>query len=144
MHALPHRYRLMLDGGPDGRARVASAGLPDLESSPPAEFDGPGDRWSPEHMLVAAVLACFLFTLRGVARASKIEFTQLHCKGEGVLDRQEGGYRFIEVILQARVSVPAGTDREKAKRVIEKSERACLISRSLACPVRLEAEVAQA
>jgi peroxiredoxin-like protein len=142
MHPLPHRYRLTLDGGPDGRARVASAGLPDLESSPPAEFDGPGDRWSPEHMLVAAVLVCFLFTLRAVARASKIEFTDLHCEGEGVLDRREGGYQFTEVILRARVRVPAGADREKAKRVIQKSEKACLVSRSLACPVRLEAEVA--
>jgi organic hydroperoxide reductase OsmC/OhrA len=41
---------------------VTADGLPDLRSAPPLGFDGPGDAWSPEHLLLAAVETCFLFT----------------------------------------------------------------------------------
>jgi organic hydroperoxide reductase OsmC/OhrA len=41
---------------------VTADGLPDLRSAPPLDFDGPGDAWRPEHLLLAAVETCFLFT----------------------------------------------------------------------------------
>jgi len=143
MHPFPHRYALRLEGGPEGAARLDVDGLPVLESAPPREFDGPGDRWSPEHLFVASVTSCFLLTLRAVARGSKIAFTALHVDSEGVLDRAEGGLKFTEVILRARITVPAGSDSEKVTKAMEKAERSCLVSRSVNCAVRLEAEVVQ-
>jgi len=56
-------------------AMVAASGVPDLRTAAPADSDGPGDAWSPEQFLMAAVESCFLFTLRAVARASKVECT---------------------------------------------------------------------
>ena len=143
MHPFPHRYALSLDGGPEGASRLSVEGLPTIESAPPKEFDGPGDRWSPEHLFVASVTSCFLLTLRAVARASKIAFSALHVSSEGVLDRVEGGLKFTEVILRARITVPAGSDHEKVTKVMEKAEKSCLVSRSLACPVMLEVEVVE-
>ncbi|HEX6213112.1 MAG TPA: hypothetical protein VF136_20190, partial [Methylomirabilota bacterium] len=64
MKPLPHQYGLRLSGGPTGYARVAGDGLPELRTAPPVDYDGPGDAWSPEHLLLASVQACFLFTLR--------------------------------------------------------------------------------
>ena len=75
MKPLPHHYAVRLAGGPSGHALATADGLPDLRSAPPLDFDGPGDAWSPEHLLFAAVETCFLFTLRAVARASRVEFT---------------------------------------------------------------------
>jgi len=143
MHPFPHRYALRMDGGPEGTARLHVDGLPVLESAPPREFDGPGDRWSPEHLFVASVTSCLLLTLRAVARASRIVFSTLHVDSEGVLDRVEGGLKFTEVILRARITVPAGSDREKVVKAMEKAEKSCLVSRSLDFPVRLEAEVVE-
>ncbi len=143
MHPFPHRYALRLDGGPEGTARLQVDGLPPLEIAPPKEFDGPGDRWSPESLLVASVTSCFLLTLRAVAKASRIAFSALHVESEGVLDRVEGGMKFTEVVLRARITVPTGSDREKVVKAMEKAEKSCLVSRSLNCPVRLEAEVAE-
>jgi len=143
MHPFPHRYALRLEGGPEGAARLDVDGLPALESAPPKEFDGPGDRWSPEHLLVASVTSCFLLTLRAVARASKIAYSGLHVDSEGVLDRVEGGLKFTEVILRARITVPAGSDHEKVTKAMQKAERSCLVSRSLNCAVRLESEVSE-
>ena len=77
MKPLPHRYDVRLTGGPSGYAQLSASGLPQLQTAPPAEYDGPGDAWSPEHLLLAAVQACFLFTLRAIARVAKLEFTAL-------------------------------------------------------------------
>jgi len=141
MKPLPHRYETRLTGGPAGYATLSAEGVEDLRSAPPADFDGPGDAWSPELMLMAAVETCFLFTLRAVAAASKVEFKSLELTGTGIVDRQQGATRFIEIILRPRVVIPAGGDRERTLRVLEKSERSCLVSASLATPVRLEPEV---
>ena len=81
MKPLLHTYSARLSGGPEGDAVVSVAGIPELRTAPPADFDGPGDAWSPEHLLMAAVETCFLFTLRAVARASTLEFTSLHLEG---------------------------------------------------------------
>jgi peroxiredoxin-like protein len=113
-----------------------------MATAPPSDFDGPGDAWSPEHLLLAAVETCFLFTLRAVAQASRIEFTSLELSAEGTVDRQDGGMRFTEIVLRPRLRLPAGADDDKARRAMEKSEKGCLVTTSLSVPVRLEPEIA--
>jgi peroxiredoxin-like protein len=138
MKPLPHLYRTHLTGGKDGHAIVGSEGLPDLRTAPPADFDGPGDAWSPEQFLMAAVETCFAFTFRAVAQASKLEYTALEVTGEGTVDRKDGATRFTQIVLRPHLTVPPGVDVERARRIVEKSEKACLISASLATPVHLE------
>ncbi|HVB80690.1 MAG TPA: OsmC family protein [Candidatus Binataceae bacterium] len=105
------------------------------------EFDGPGDAWSPEQLLVAAVESCFLFTLRAVAAASKVEYASIDILGEGMLDRKDGAVRITEVVLRPVLSLPAGSDSGAAMRVLEKSAKLCFVSASLSAPVRLEPRV---
>ena len=88
MKPLPHDYDVELIGGPQGYATVSAAGVTDLTTAPPREFDGPGDAWSPEHLLLASVQACFLFTLRAIARVSKVEFTRLELDATGTVARR--------------------------------------------------------
>lgn len=141
MKPLPHTYRVQLSGGSDAYAVVSVAGIPDLRTAAPADFGGPGDAWSPEHLLMAAVETCFLFTLQSVARASKLEFTSVHVEGEGTIDRKDGATCFTEIVLRPRLTLPAGGDRDRAMRVLEKSEKACLVSASLSTPIRVEPEI---
>jgi peroxiredoxin-like protein len=142
MKPLPHRYEVRIAGGPLGRATLASSGVPELATAAPADFDGPGDAWSPEQLLVAAVEACFLLTFRAIAQASRIEFTSLAVDGEGIVDRASGGIRFTEIVLRPRLALPAGADAARARRALEKAEKTCLVSASLATPIRLEPEIA--
>ena len=144
MKPLPHIYKAQLAGGAEGYAVVSAAGMPELRTAAPADFDGPGDAWSPEHLLMAAVETCFLFTLQAVARASKLPFTSLELSGEGTVDRKDGATRFTEIVLRPRLTLPTGGDRDKAMRVLEKSEKACLVSASLSTPIRLEPEIVSA
>ena len=138
MTPLPHVYRVHLTGGPNGDAWVSSRGLAGLELAPPAEFGGPGSAWSPEHLLVASVQACFLFTLRAVARRWDMPFSSVEIDATGTVDRADGATRFTEIVLHPRVTVPAGSDLGRVRQALEKSKKACLISASLATLVRME------
>ena len=141
MKPLPHRYEAQLTGGPSGYARVTSAGVPVLRTAAPADFDGPGDAWSPEQLLLASVQSCYLFTLRAVAHATRLEFLELELKAEGVVDRQGGVTRFTEIALRPTLSVPPGTDPARVQAVLDKTKRACLVSASLATPIRIEPDI---
>lgn len=141
MQKLPHHYKVAAQAPAEGTVRLRAEGLPDLETAPPAEYGGPGDRWSPETLLVGAVADCFILTFRAIARASKLEWHELACDAEGVLDRADGKTRFVELSLQATLRVPADTDRERAHALLEKAERSCIITNSLHAECKLSAQV---
>ena len=138
MKPLPHRYDVHIRAQPSGYAELSAEGMPVLRTAPPADFDGPGDAWSPEHLLLAAVQSCFLITFRGIARASKVDVTELEVEGSGTVARLDGGTRFTEIVLRPIVTIPETTSRERLRQTLEKAEARCLISASLACPTRLE------
>jgi organic hydroperoxide reductase OsmC/OhrA len=141
MHPYPHHYVVSATAGPEGDVPVSAAGLPSLVTAPPAEFDGPGDRWSPETLLVAAVADCFLLSFRGVARANKFSWNSLSCDVEGTLERPDGKTRFTQIVVRAVLRVPAGTDEAKAVQLMQRAEHVCLISNSLLAERRVEATV---
>ena len=114
--------------------------MPLLTTAPLLQFEGPGDAWSPETFL-ASIQSCFLFTLRAVARLSKLEFIDLALDAEGTVDRQDSVTPFTDVVLCAVLTVPAGTDRAKALAALEKTKSACLVSASISMPIRLVAQV---
>jgi organic hydroperoxide reductase OsmC/OhrA len=144
MHPYPHRYRASAAAGTASAVQVASEALPTLASGPPPEFDGPGGIWSPETLLVAAVADCFILTFRAIARASKFEWRALHCETEGLLERTDTGAWFTVFRTHARLEVPAGADIERAKVLLEKAERGCLVANSLRGTRELTSEVVSA
>ena len=106
-----------------------------LEFSAPPEFQGRVGFWTPEHFLVGAVASCFISTFAAIAELSKLEVVSLRVGAKGVLEKEEGGYRFTEVVLYPELTIHAPVDRECAQRLIEKAERGCLIARSLSSKV---------
>lgn len=141
MHPYPHLYQVRAAARAEGDVTVDSDRLPTLATNAPAEFDGPGDRWSPETLLCAAVADCFVLSFRAVARASKLEWTSLDCHVEGTLDRVEGKTRFTRLRVKASLRVPPGSDEARAARLLEKAEQVCLISNSLLAERHLEPTV---
>ena len=141
MQDLPHHYHVNASAETDANVALKADNLPQLVTAPPAEFGGPGDQWSPETLLVGAVADCFILTFRAISRASRLEWINLECAAEGVLDRVERVTRFTQITVRATLTVPAGTDVDKAQRLLAKSEEACLITRSLLSETHLEAEV---
>jgi organic hydroperoxide reductase OsmC/OhrA len=141
MKPYPHRYQVTAATGPEGEVVLASAGLAPLNSAPPIEFDGPGNRWSPETLLVGAIADCFVLTFRAIARAGKLPWDSLDCEVEGLLERDQGVSRFTGFTVHARLSVPAGTDAAIAQLALHKAEQTCLISNSLTGERKFSANV---
>ncbi len=137
MQDLPHHYRVAATAGPTGNVDLASPKLTSVESAPPAEYGGPGDLWSPETLLVAAVADCFVLTFRAIARASRLEWSSLNCDVEGTLARVDGTTQFTEFSLNVVLDVPASVTEDKAQRILEKAEAGCLITNSLSGSVHL-------
>lgn len=143
MQDYPHHYVVRADAETEGVIDVSSPGLETLPSLAPAEFDGPGDLWSPETFLVAAVADCFILTFRAVARGARFDWNTLSCEVEGVLDRVDRVTRFTEYRVRVTLHVPAGSDRHKAERLIEKSDHVCLVTNSLNGETVLDATVVE-
>jgi organic hydroperoxide reductase OsmC/OhrA len=141
MKAYPHEYHVAATAAAQGEVQLNCAGLETLHSAPPLEFDGPGDRWSPETFLVAAIADCFVLTFRAIARATRMEWQGLDCDVTGTLAREQGKSRFTNYLIRARLTVPAGVDFAQARAALEKAEHGCLISNSLNGEIRLETEV---
>jgi peroxiredoxin-like protein len=141
MQDLPHQYQVSATAEADGNIVLEADKLPKLISAPPAEFGGPGDEWSPEHLLVASVADCFILTFRAVARASKLEWSNIESSAVGVLERVDRLTQFTSFTVAATLTVPVGTDVDKAQRVLEKSEAACLITNSLTAETHLETQI---
>ena len=144
MKPFPHSYRVYMTGRASGYADLMTGNLRPLRTAPPPQFDGPGDAWSPEDLFLAAIESCFLFTVQAVARQARLDFIDLDLDVEGTVDRRSGTTRFTEIVLRAVLSVPAGIDHVRARAVLEKTEHACLVSASIATPIRLEAQVVDA
>lgn len=141
MHPFPHLYTARASAGPQDDVLLAAAGLEPIASRPPVEFDGPGDRWSPETLLCAALADCLLMTFRAIAKASRMPWEALEISVQGRLEREQGNSRFTHFHIEADLRVPAGVDGALAERALHKAEAGCLVSNSLSASRELVARV---
>ena len=142
MHAFPHYYQVSAYTKQDGDVVLSGSGLSDIASQPPAEFDGPGDRWSPESLLTAAVADCFALSFRAIAAASKVSFSELAVEVQGALDMVERKMKFTAMKIQAKLTISEAVDPQKAERLLHMAENSCLVTNSLDVKVELQTEVA--
>jgi peroxiredoxin-like protein len=127
-----------------GREGVAASadGLPDLAVASPPTFGGPAGVWTPEHLFVLAASTCWMTTFLSIAELSKLEFAAVEADGEGVVERgDDRRYRIARITLRPRVTIRREADRERALRLIDKAENACLIRNSVHTEIVLEPTV---
>ena len=143
MQPFPHLYKVAADAGDTGKVVLTSDAVADLMSDAPREFDGPGDEWSPESLLLAAAASCFILTFRAVARAAKLEWAHLECAVEGTLERQDGATQFTKLVTRARLTVSSAAPIAACEKALEKAERGCLVANSLRGARELQFEIVQ-
>lgn len=141
MQPFPHHYAVVAAADATIDVTLDSSGLPTLPSAPPTEFGGPGNRWSPETLLVAAVVDCFVLTFRGIASMSKLPWVSLTCEATGTVDRVERVTQFTAIEIRARLRVPTGANAEQAQRLLRRAEETCLVTNSLKVAPHLDAAV---
>ena len=113
--------------------------LPEIVVTAPPEFGGPPHLWSPEHLFVSSVASCFMTTFMAIARNSKVEVESLEVPAFGLLELgDDRRYSMTRVRLEPRIVLSAEKDRSKVERLVEKADKACLISRSVTSEIVVE------
>ena len=141
VHQFPHRYRVSTTASPAGPIAVESGDLPPVATTTPPEFDGPAGWWSPETLLVAAVVDCFALTFRGIARSGKLPWTSLTADCVGTLERPNRVTQFTRFDLHVQLTLPPHADEDQARRALVRAEETCLITRSMKAETQLAIEI---
>ena len=128
-----HYYNVNLNWIADRKGQMASPELNDtIEVATPPQFpNGIEGIWSPEHLLTAAVVSCFMTTFLSIAENSKLEFTSFDCPAKGKLEQVEGKFLMTEILMEPTLVITKESDTDRAERILQKSEAACLISNSI-------------
>jgi peroxiredoxin-like protein len=142
---LPYLYETEVEWKDQRKGELESPGLQPLEVASPPEFQGHEGMWTPEHYFVASVNSCFMTTFLAIAQMSKLEFVSFDSKAVGKLDKVEGaGYQMTEILIRPKLVIRYSKDLERARRILEKAEKNCLISNSIKSAVTLEPELVRA
>lgn len=139
----PHYYNVDVNWNTERKGVMCSPELNNdsnncIEVATPPEFPkGIPGIWSPEHLFTAAISSCLMTTFLAIAENFKLEFNNFSCKSRGKLEQVDGKFMMSEVILEPVVTISDEKDRDKAERVLQKSEAACLISNSVKSKVTM-------
>ena len=138
-----HIYNVDLKWLADRKGEMSSPELVNkIEVATPPQFPkGIEGIWSPEHLFTAAVNSCFMTTFLSIAENSKLEFTNFSCSAIGKLEQVEGKYLMTEVLLKPILTLRSISDNDKAERILQRSEGACLISNSVKASVTLQTTI---
>lgn len=135
-----HNYQVDLTFTQDRKGTLSSPVLTQsVEVATPPEFPkGMPGIWSPEHLFVAAISSCLMTTFLAVSENSKLSFISFNCEAIGKLDKVDGKFMITEVTLKPTLVIEQADQYDRAKRILEMSEKACLISNSVKSTIIFE------
>jgi peroxiredoxin-like protein len=145
----PHHYQVNVTWNKDRLGVMCSPELKKNEddnsciqvATPPQFPKGIPGIWSPEHLFTAAVSSCFMTTFLAIAENSKLDFIHFVCKSSGKLEKLDGKLQMTEVTLLPVVTLADEAESERALKVLEKAEAACLITNSIKSTVIMRPEI---
>ncbi|OYX22947.1 MAG: osmotically inducible protein OsmC [Algoriphagus sp. 32-45-6] len=139
-----HTYSTSVEWTRQKRAALSSAFLPTIEVATPPQFPGGHEGiWSPEHLYTAAAEVCLMTTFLSVADHSNLKFEKFTCKATGTLAKQDGKWMMTEVHLFPELTLSPGEKEERGLKVLEKAEKACLISHSVKSEIKMTPTILQ-
>jgi peroxiredoxin-like protein len=138
-----HTYDINLKWDEGRQGTLRSEALNEtIEVATPPEFPGGVEGiWSPEHLFVASISSCFMTTFTAIAEYSKLSFEELSVSAEGIMSNESGKFAMTEIILRPELVIIEEDQKDKALRILQKAEEACLITRSIKTEVKLEPKV---
>lgn len=141
MKPLPHLYKASVNGTPRNTLVISTDGVANIDVAPPKEFGGPGNLWSPEELLLAAVSNCLALSFRAIARGANLNWLTINCESQGTLDRVDGKTKFTTITSTVKLVIPSDTSAKMAEKLLEKAENTCFISNSLTAETHLICEI---
>jgi len=134
-------YRTKVSWIEEKKGILCSSGKPTIQVATPPEFKGHEGMWTPEELFVASVNICIKTTFLHYAQKSNFEFLNYESEAEGVLERIGNQFMFSEIKVKPKIKVESSSQVEKAKELIQLSEKNCLISNSIKSRVEIVPEI---
>lgn len=118
-------------------ATVSSDARPELPISPPEDFPGgEAERWSPEHLFLAALQSCTMLSFLAHCAHNEVGVREYSASTSGSIERRETDHRYafshIEMEVRARV---APGQAEAARALTGKAVRDCFVTASTTAAV---------
>jgi organic hydroperoxide reductase OsmC/OhrA len=118
-------------------ASVSSGTRPELPVSPPEDFPGgEHERWSPEHLFLAALQSCTMLSFLAHCVHNDLDVEEYSATTSGSIERRQADqrYAFTHVEMEVRVGMAPG-HAEGARALTDKAERDCFITASTTAAV---------
>ena len=139
-----HHFHLKADwpGGRNSEGYIEAGNLKTKISIPP-EMDGPGIGTNPDEMLLGAAATCYIITLAAMIERANLPLKQMALESEGIVDVTNGVFTYKKIIHRPTVAL---TDKASEKdytllrKLVQKAEKSCMISRAIQGNVELELE----
>ncbi len=138
-----HEYSVNLKRSGKRVATLKAPGISEkIEVATPPQFPGGVEGvWSPEHLFTASVVSCFFTSFEAIAEYSKFDFVDLKVESSGIMEKKDGKFVMSKVLLKPVLSIKDESGKKKGRRLLEKAEQICLITRSVKTEVHLEPTV---
>jgi organic hydroperoxide reductase OsmC/OhrA len=133
-------YQAVLHWQGGHTASVTSGDRPELSVTPPPDFpDGRGDRWSPEHLFLAALESCTMLSFLAHCEHNDLEVDEYSAAATGSVERRSEDQRYAFTHVNVVVSVRMAPGRAQAARELTaKAERDCFITASTTAHIETE------
>ena len=137
-----HHFKLHAHwpGGRNDSGIIESGNL-HTKISIPKEMDGPGIGTNPDEMLLGAAATCYIITLAAMLERGSIDKESLTMESEAIVDVTNGVFTYKKIIHKPKLLLTERADEkalEKARRLCEKAESSCMISRAIKGNVEVE------
>ncbi|TFJ93420.1 OsmC family protein [Lentibacillus salicampi] len=137
-----HHFHLKADwpGGRNSSGTIEAGNLQTTISIPP-EMDGPGMGTNPDEMLLGAAATCYLITLAAMIERADLPLKEMALDSEGIVDVTNGVFTYEKIIHKPYVALQDSAeekDYKKLRKLVEKAESDCMISRAVKGNVAME------
>ena len=119
-------------------------GKAELRGSSDPHFVGDPTLHNPEDLLLAAVASCHLLSWLSLCARQGVRVLRYRDTPEATMAWNGETFAFTEAVLHPRATILAGDDVALAIALHQEAHRVCFIARSVAFPIRCEAQVDRA
>lgn len=139
-----HHFHLKADwpGGRNSEGYIEAGNLKTKISIPP-EMEGPGVGTNPDEMLLGAAATCYIITLAAMIERANLPLKEMSLESEGIVDVTNGVFTYKKIIHRPTVALTNNAsekDYTLLRKLVQKAEKSCMISRAIQGNVELALE----
>ena len=116
----------------------------ELTMSGDTAFGGDGRLMNPEGLLLAAASSCQMLSYLALAARSRVDVLAYDDEADALMPEDDEPVRITRITLRPRIQVAAGSNLDRAHRLVEKAHHTCYVANSLRTEIEIDAVISDA